>query len=160
MILVATVLPSCDFLDQSLFVWNTPIETLGGQHTKFGFRHVEPTSVLRRVVPLEPLDEPAGLLGGTLLLNASMASAESIQAVETTEAPLPGGHYSQAMVANGFIFVAGQLPIKPGSRNEIPAGIDAQTRQALSNVEAILHAANSGLDRVVSVTVYVTDIAN
>src|SRR5690348_4248615 len=64
MILVATVLPSCDFLDQSLFVWNTPIETLGGQHTKFGFRHVEPTSVLRRVVPLEPLDEPAGLLGG------------------------------------------------------------------------------------------------
>jgi 2-iminobutanoate/2-iminopropanoate deaminase len=67
---------------------------------------------------------------------------------------------SQAVIANGFIFVSGQLPIKPGGGHEIPPGIEAQTRQALSNVEAILRAANSGLDRVVSVTVYVTDIAN
>jgi 2-iminobutanoate/2-iminopropanoate deaminase len=50
--------------------------------------------------------------------------------------------------------------VKLGGRNEVPAGIDAQTRQALSNVDAILRAANSSLDRVVSVTVYVTDIAH
>src|SRR5947199_10302270 len=80
MILVATVLPSCDFLDQSLFVWNTPIETLGGQHTKFGFSHVEPTSVLRRVVPLEPLDEPACLLGGKGFIELSrLVGAEIVR---------------------------------------------------------------------------------
>jgi 2-iminobutanoate/2-iminopropanoate deaminase len=95
-----------------------------------------------------------------LALNASIASAQTLQLIETAEAPPPGGHYSQAIIANGFVFVAGQLPIKLGGRNEIPAGIDAQTRQALSNVDAILRAANSSLDRVVSVTVYVTDIAN
>jgi 2-iminobutanoate/2-iminopropanoate deaminase len=95
-----------------------------------------------------------------IALCASIASAQTVQSVETAEAPLPGGHYSQAVIANGFVFVAGQLPVKLGGRNEIPAGIDAQTRQALSNVDAILRAANSSLDRVVSVTVYVTDIAN
>jgi 2-iminobutanoate/2-iminopropanoate deaminase len=95
-----------------------------------------------------------------LVLDTSFASAEAIKTIETVQAPAPGGHYSQAVVANGFIFVSGQLPIEPGGGHEIPAGIEAQTRQALSNVEAILRAGNSGLDRVVSVTVYVTDIAN
>lgn len=90
----------------------------------------------------------------------SAVSAQSVQTIETLEAPAPGGHYSQAVVGGGFVFVAGQLPIKPGSHNEIPAGIEAQTRQALSNVAAILRAAHTDLDRVVSVTVYVTDIAN
>ena len=95
-----------------------------------------------------------------LALGTSLASAQAIRTIETDQAPAPGGHYSQAVVANGFVFVSGQLPIKPGGSHEIPAGIEAQTRQALSNVEAILRAANSGLDRVVSVTVYVTDIGN
>jgi 2-iminobutanoate/2-iminopropanoate deaminase len=95
-----------------------------------------------------------------LAVSASIVSAQTIQSVETAEAPPPGGHYSQAIIANGFVFVAGQLPIKPGGRNEIPAGIEAQTRQALSNVDAILRAANTSLERVVSVTVYVTDITN
>lgn len=100
------------------------------------------------------------LAATTLALSTSLASAQAIKTIETKEAPAPGGHYSQAVVANGFVFVSGQLPIKPGGGHEIPAGIEAQTRQALSNVDAILHAANSGFDRVVSVTVYVTDIAN
>lgn len=95
-----------------------------------------------------------------LALTGSVASSQTIQPVETGQAPAPGGHYSQAIVANGFVFVSGQLPIKPGGGHEIPAGIEAQTRQALSNVDAILRAANSSLDRVVSVTVYVTDIEN
>jgi 2-iminobutanoate/2-iminopropanoate deaminase len=93
-------------------------------------------------------------------VSASIVSAQTVRAVETDDAPRPGGHYSQGIVANGFVFVAGQLPIKPGGGNTIPAGIDAQTRQALANVDAILRAAHSGLDRVVSVTVYVTDISN
>lgn len=88
------------------------------------------------------------------------ASGQTIQSVESAEAPAPGGHYSQAIVANGFVFVSGQLPIKPGGGHEIPQGIEAQTRQALANVAAILRAAHSSLEQVVSVTVYVTDIAN
>ena len=95
-----------------------------------------------------------------LALTSSAASSQTIRSIETDQAPPPGGHYSQAVVANGFVFVSGQLPIKPGGGHEIPAGIEAQTRQALSNVDAILRAANSSLDRVVSVTVYVTDIEN
>jgi 2-iminobutanoate/2-iminopropanoate deaminase len=100
------------------------------------------------------------LTTATLALSISAASAQEIKTIETAQAPAPGGHYSQAVVANGFVFVSGQLPIKPGGGHEIPVGIEAQTRQALSNVDAILRAANSGLDRIVSVTVYVTDIAD
>jgi 2-iminobutanoate/2-iminopropanoate deaminase len=95
-----------------------------------------------------------------LVLNCSLGASQTVQPVETGQAPPPGGHYSQAIVANGFVFVSGQLPIKPGGGHEIPSGIEGQTRQALSNVDTILRAAGSDLDRVVSVTVYVTDIAN
>ena len=76
--------------------------------------------------------------------------------VSTENAPAAGGHYSQAVAANGFLFVAGQLPIKPGGG--IPDGIEAQTRQAIANVAAILKAAGSDLSRVVSATVYVSNI--
>jgi 2-iminobutanoate/2-iminopropanoate deaminase len=78
--------------------------------------------------------------------------------VSTSEAPAAGGHYSQAVVANGLVFVAGQLPIRPGGG--IPEGVEAQTRQALANVAAILKAAGSGLDKIVSATIYVSDIAH
>jgi 2-iminobutanoate/2-iminopropanoate deaminase len=72
----------------------------------------------------------------------------------------PGGHYSQAVVANGFIFVSGQLPIIPGSDGIIPDGVAAQTRQALRNVAQILEYTGSSLNKLVSVTVYVTNIAD
>ncbi len=81
-----------------------------------------------------------------------------IKSVLSDKAPAPAGHYSQAVIANGFVFVSGQLPIVPGGANEIPSGIDAQTRQALKNVAAILVAAGSNLKKLVSVTIYVTDI--
>lgn len=81
----------------------------------------------------------------------------TIRAVSTRAAPEPAGHYSQAIVENGFVFVAGQLPIDPAT-GEIaaPDDIESQTRQVLRNVEAILHAAGSGIDRLVSVTIFVT----
>lgn len=81
-----------------------------------------------------------------------------MQAISTDKAPPAGGHYSQAIVSNGFVFVAGQLPIKPGGGREIPEGIEAQTLQALENLKAILDAAGSGIDRLVSVNVFVTDV--
>jgi 2-iminobutanoate/2-iminopropanoate deaminase len=82
----------------------------------------------------------------------------TVRPVSTREAPQPAGHYSQAVVEGGFVFVAGQLPIDPatGAIAGAPDDIEAQTRQVLGNVGAILRAAGSGLDRLVSVTVFIT----
>ena len=82
-----------------------------------------------------------------------------MNAVLTPEAPAPGGHYSQAIVHNGLVFVAGQLPMVPGQKEHRVGTIVEQTEQTLRNIEAILKAAGSGLDRVLQMTIYVSDIA-
>jgi 2-iminobutanoate/2-iminopropanoate deaminase len=82
-----------------------------------------------------------------------------MQPVLTSEAPVPAGHYSQAIVHNGLVFVAGQVPIDPQHPQAPPGSIEEQTEQTLRNVEAILKAAGSSLDRVLQMTVYVTDIS-
>lgn len=76
---------------------------------------------------------------------------------KTDKAPAAGGHYSQAVEANGIVYVSGQLPIRIGGG--IPDGIAEQTRQALANVAGILEAAGSDMASVVSATVFVQDIA-
>ncbi|MBK7873220.1 MAG: RidA family protein [Saprospiraceae bacterium] len=78
--------------------------------------------------------------------------------IETLNAPLPAGHYSQATEWNGLIFVAGQLPIKP-NREKVLGTIEEQTLQTLENVKAIVEAAGSDLDQVLKVTVYIADIS-
>lgn len=80
--------------------------------------------------------------------------------VETPQAPPPGGHYSQAVVHGGTVYVAGQLPIDPRDREAAPGDAAAQTRRALENVRLILEAAGSGLERVLQMTIYVSDIAH
>lgn len=79
--------------------------------------------------------------------------------IATATAPPAAGHYSQAVVHQGLVYVAGQLPIVPGSSDRHVGPIAEQTRQVLSNVGAILAAAGSGLDRVLQMTVYVSDIS-
>ena len=79
--------------------------------------------------------------------------------VETEDAPRPAGHYSQAVVHNGLVYVSGQLAVSPRTGEKILSSVEAQTEQALRNVEAILRAAGSGLDRVLKMTVYVADIS-
>jgi 2-iminobutanoate/2-iminopropanoate deaminase len=81
-----------------------------------------------------------------------------MQSIETPTAPRPAGHYSQAIVHNGLVFVAGQLPIVPGQQGHTPGTVAQQTEQTLRNVAAILAAAGSGLERVVSMTIYVANI--
>ena len=82
-----------------------------------------------------------------------------MQAIETRDAPTAAGHYSQAIVHNGFVFVAGQLPTDPKDRNNRTVGsIEEQTERTLRNVEAILLAAGSSLDRVLQMTIYISDI--
>ena len=69
--------------------------------------------------------------------------------------PAPHSPYSHAVVANGFVFVSGQIPVRPGGAPTDVVGdtMQEQTRQALRNVQTILEAAGSALDRVVRVTV-------
>jgi len=80
-----------------------------------------------------------------------------MEKVETGRAPQAIGPYSQAVKAGGFVFVSGQIPLRPDG-TLVEGDIRAQARQVLENVKAILEAAGSGLDRVVQVTAYLTDI--
>lgn len=82
-----------------------------------------------------------------------------MRTVETPRAPHPAGHYSQAVVHGGLVFVSGQLPHDVSGPGRAPGDAEEQTERALRNVEAILEAAGSGLDRLLSVTVYVADVA-
>lgn len=82
-----------------------------------------------------------------------------MKTIETPHAPRPAGHYSQAVVHGGIVFVAGQLPIDPANPGRPAGDVEEQTERALRNVAAILDAAGSGLDRLLSVTVYVADVA-
>jgi len=72
----------------------------------------------------------------------------------------PGGHYSHATVANGFVFVSGQLPIAPDGTRLAEASFEQQAQQVLENVKAALAAAGSGIDRLVQVRVYLDAIEN
>jgi 2-iminobutanoate/2-iminopropanoate deaminase len=80
------------------------------------------------------------------------------QVVRTSEGPQPRGPYSQAIIAEGFVFVAGQGPANP-STNQLELGdIASETRRTLQNIQAILEAAGSSLRDVVRVGVFLADI--
>jgi 2-iminobutanoate/2-iminopropanoate deaminase len=81
-----------------------------------------------------------------------------MEPIETRNAPTPAGHYSQAIVHNGVVYVAGQLATDPKDKNRPVGSIEEQTERTLRNVEAILVAAGSGLDRVLQMTIYISDI--
>ena len=67
--------------------------------------------------------------------------------------------YSQAMRMGGLLFVSGQLGVHPSTRDLVPGGIQAETRQAIENIETILKAAGSGLPFVAKVTIFITDFS-
>lgn len=77
--------------------------------------------------------------------------------VSTSEAPIPKGHYSQAIVHGGVVYVAGQLATDPTDPDRAVGGPGEQTRLIFRNIAAILDAAGSSLDRLLQVTIYVTD---
>ena len=80
-----------------------------------------------------------------------------IKRINTPNAPQPAGHYSQATVYNGLVFVAGQLSILPNGEHKF-GSIEDQTEQALKNVHEILKAAGSDWDRVLKINISVADI--
>ncbi len=83
-----------------------------------------------------------------------------IEHINHASAPLPRGHYSQAVKANGFVFVSGQLPLLPGDGLTIPPGLDAQVVQVFENIDAVLRASGSSMEKLVSVQIFVADIGN
>jgi 2-iminobutanoate/2-iminopropanoate deaminase len=81
--------------------------------------------------------------------------------IRTDNAPAAAGPYSQAIVANGFVFCAGQVGYIPGTQRAIAeGGIQGQTRQTLENLKAVLEAAGSSTDKVVKTLVFLSDINN
>ena len=80
------------------------------------------------------------------------------QVIFTDQAPAAVGAYSQGIIANGFVFTAGQVPLVPGTSNLREGGIEAQTRQVMDNISGVLEAAGSSLEQVVKTTVYLADI--
>jgi 2-iminobutanoate/2-iminopropanoate deaminase len=84
------------------------------------------------------------------------------QAVRTERAPAPfqGAPYSQAIRANGFVFVSGQLALEPEHAEIVGDSIQEQTEKVFDNLQAILEEAGSGLDRIVKTTVFLVDLAD
>ena len=83
----------------------------------------------------------------------------SREAISSPNAPKAIGPYSQAIRANGFIFVSGQVAFDPATGNLISGGIEQQTEQVMKNLSAILQAAGSGWDKVVKTTVFLKNMA-
>jgi 2-iminobutanoate/2-iminopropanoate deaminase len=81
-----------------------------------------------------------------------------MQYIQTQNAPTAVGPYSQGVRTGALVFVSGQLGILPSTGRLVEGGLVAQARQALANVAAVLQAAGGGLDTVVSVDVFLTDM--
>ena len=78
--------------------------------------------------------------------------------IQTNNAPAAIGPYSQAIKANGFVFVSGQIPINPETGEFVSGGIAEQTEQVFKNLKAVLEASGSSLDQVVKTTVFLADM--
>ena len=83
-----------------------------------------------------------------------------MKAISTDAAPAARGHYSQAIVHGGLVYVAGQLPIDADAPERRLATFEEQAERVIDNVAAILSAAGSGLDLVLKATVYIADLAH
>ena len=85
---------------------------------------------------------------------------KTIVRTESAPAPFQGAPYSQAIVANGFVFVSGQLALKPGEKELSGGSIEEQTEQVFANLRAILEEAGSGLDKLVKTTVFLQNLGD
>ena len=83
-----------------------------------------------------------------------MTKEKEIVRTEAAPAPFQGAPYSQAIKANGFVFVSGQLSLRPGDKELSAGDIGSQTEQVFANLSAILEAAGTSLDNLVKTTVF------
>lgn len=82
-----------------------------------------------------------------------------MKVIETKNAPGAIGPYSQAYIANGFLFTSGQIPVDPAT-GEVPEGISAQTEQSCKNAAAIVEAAGLSMDNVVKTMCFLADMGD
>ena len=82
------------------------------------------------------------------------------EVISTSGAPKAIGPYSQAIRANGFVFISGQVAIDPATQQVIDGDVAAQTERVLKNLSAILEAAEGGLDKVVRSTVFLKNMSD
>lgn len=80
-----------------------------------------------------------------------------MKVISTDKAPAAIGPYSQAIEVNGMIFTSGQIPVNPAT-GEIPEGVEAQAKQAFSNIAALLSEAGSSIEKVVKTTVFIKNM--
>jgi len=81
-----------------------------------------------------------------------------MQYIQTDNALLPAGHYSQAIKHAGVLYVSGQLPIDPDSRAHVKGNIEAQARRVFDNIALILQAAGASLNKVIKLVIYIADV--
>lgn len=80
------------------------------------------------------------------------------QTIFTEKAPKAIGPYSQAVKANGFVYISGQIPINPATGEVVKSGIEDEVNQVMKNLKAIIEEAGSNLSQVVKTTIYLKDM--
>ncbi|MBO5936966.1 MAG: RidA family protein [Clostridia bacterium] len=83
-----------------------------------------------------------------------------LKKISTDKAPAAIGPYSQAIMANGFLFTSGQIPINPATGNVDAEGITAQAEQVMINLQAVLEEAGTSFDKVVKTTCFIADMGD
>jgi 2-iminobutanoate/2-iminopropanoate deaminase len=89
-----------------------------------------------------------------------MYTIEGKKIISTEKAPKAIGPYSQAIVADRLVFTAGQVGLEPATMELVQGGVEAQTRQVLTNLRYVLEKADSGLNLVIKTTVFLQDLAD
>ncbi|KAH7101448.1 Endoribonuclease L-PSP/chorismate mutase-like protein [Auriculariales sp. MPI-PUGE-AT-0066] len=113
-----------------------------------------------RAATLAPPRAPASRLHAShrrLPLPRAMSSS-AITPVISASAPAAIGPYSQALKANGFVFISGCIPLDPATKDIVPGDVVAQTKQALKNLKAVVEASGSSVDKIVKTLVFVKDM--
>ena len=80
--------------------------------------------------------------------------------IHSPNAPAAIGPYSQAQITGNLLYTAGQIPLVPETMEMVTGPIEAQTQRVLANLDAVMKEANTGWDRVVKTTVFLTDLAD
>ncbi len=89
-----------------------------------------------------------------------MTTSNSLRGVQTEAAPKAIGPYSQAVIANGFVFCSGQIPLDPETGVVVEGDVRVQTERVMKNLAAVLSAAGAGFDRVVKTTIFLKDLGD
>jgi reactive intermediate/imine deaminase len=80
--------------------------------------------------------------------------------ISTADAPAAIGPYSQAVQAGNTLWLSGQIPLDPATKELVPGGIEEQIRQVFKNLQAVVSAAGASFDDVVKITIFLTDLAH